>query len=1050
MKRRLLALAVSALVCQQAWAAEPAELSLYLFDEGRPVADAEVQIDAAPRGRTSSDGALNLRIEPGARRLRVLRAGNEVLNIELNLVEDEDAQIIATLYADSAPSVFIESTNAGAAAAADAKPELGPPGTLSGRVVNAEDGKPVAGARIYVSGTPIDLVSDAEGRYSAEIAPGSYAISVLAPRFASRSFEGIAIASEQTTEQPIELTPAGVELPEFVVLEPFIEGSLASFVEERRTSSAVTDILGAEQISRAGDSDAAGALKRVTGLTLVGGKFVYVRGLGERYSSVLLNGAQIPSPDPTRKVVPLDLFPTDILQGVVVQKTYSADMPGEFGGGTIQLRTRGYPEGPLLRVSGGLGGAQGTSFEEGLGYEGGGRDWTGKDDGSRDLPQALDELRRAGLVMRQRSPANPNGFTSEQFQEVGREVSGPYNVDPEKIGPNGNLAVSGGNQWNFTDDLVGGFLASTRWSRAYDTREEVRRFYVASNAGPLERDIANIRRTDTEINGSAFFAAGLSFREQHNVRLTSLLLRQTEDLALISDAVQDNQPLQRYELEWVENSLLSHQLAGEHSLPWFTGRAKVDWQYTDARARRYAPRKREYRFNFDGEGNRRLSLLGESNVNSWADLIDDASNWSLSAALPFKAGSWVDGSLTVLANSLQRDRDSYLRRYEFESRFTSNALRDELLRLPTLEDILSPANIAPTRFQLRETTQGTDTYIASQKLTGQGLMIDTQLGERLRVNLGLREEDNLQEVTTFSVVNPGLRDIGLVDRVDRLPSGALTYSLTERQQLRAAYAETVARPDFRELTESSFVDPITDFQTFGNPNLVAGLIEHFDVRWEYYFSNSESLSVALFRKDFTNPIEKTFRTGSGSILQTLENAQAATNQGIEIDVFKQLDFVGGWLQDKRWANWARLDRLDWANWYVSANYARIESEITLDPVRNSFNTNSQRPLEGQSPYVVNFQLGYQSADGRREAALLFNQSGERIVLVGVDTLPDAYEQPAPQLDFSVKQSIGEDWSLRLRLRNLLDPRIEITQGPGIPREYKRGREVSLSVEWRPF
>src|SRR5690606_34701459 len=225
--------------------------------------------------------------------------------------------------------------------------------------------------------TPLDIVTDADGRYQATLPPGDYSISVIAPQFSSQTIDGIAVAAEAEVSRDIELTPAGLELPEFVVLEPFVEGSLAAFVEEKRTSSAVTDILGAEQISRNGDSDAAGALKRVTGLTLVDGKFIYVRGLGERYSSTLLNGAQIPSPDPTRRVVPLDLFPTEILSGIVVQKTYSADMPAEFGGGTIQLRTRGVPESFLLKVSGSVGYGDGTTGEEGLRYDGGDSDWTG-------------------------------------------------------------------------------------------------------------------------------------------------------------------------------------------------------------------------------------------------------------------------------------------------------------------------------------------------------------------------------------------------------------------------------------------------------------------------------------------------------------------------------------------------------------------------------------------------------------------------------------------------------------------------------------------------
>ncbi|HRY01112.1 MAG TPA: carboxypeptidase regulatory-like domain-containing protein, partial [Xanthomonadaceae bacterium] len=321
----------------------PAQLNLQLFDDQLPASGLAIRIDDRAAGESNEDGAALLDVAPGSHLLTVLRDGKEVLRVQLDLVADENAQVIATLYPDdplSAPSVFIESSHAdNAAAATDTVAADGPPGRIAGRVLSVEDGKPVAGARVYVSGTPLDIVTDAEGRYEATLPPGDYSISVIAPQFSSQTIDGIAVAAEAEVSRDVELTPAGLELPEFVVLEPFVEGSLAAFVEEKRTSSAVTDILGAEQISRNGDSDAAGALKRVTGLTLVDGKFIYVRGLGERYSSTLLNGAQIPSPDPTRRVVPLDLFPTEILSGIVVQKTYSADMPAEFGGGTIQLRT---------------------------------------------------------------------------------------------------------------------------------------------------------------------------------------------------------------------------------------------------------------------------------------------------------------------------------------------------------------------------------------------------------------------------------------------------------------------------------------------------------------------------------------------------------------------------------------------------------------------------------------------------------------------------------------------------------------------------------------
>ncbi len=1022
MKRRLLALAISALVATSAGAAEPAELSLYLFDEGRPVADAEVQIDAASRGRTSSDGALNLRIEPGARRLRVLRGGTEVLSLDLNLVEDEDAQIIATLYPDAAPSVFIESTNAGAAAAAEAKPELGPPGTLSGRVFNSEDGKPVAGARVYVSGTPIDLVSDAEGRFSAEVPPGTYAISVLAPSFASRSFEGIAIASEQTTEQAIELTPAGVELPEFVVLEPFIEGSLASFVEERRTSSAVTDILGAEQISRAGDSDAAGALKRVTGLTLVDGKFVYVRGLGERYSSVLINGAQVPSPDPTRRVVPLDLFPTEILNGIVVQKTYTADMPGEFGGGTIQLRTRGVPESFLLRASATVGWADGTTGKDGLRYGGGGRDWTGFDDGARAAPEGLLDARL---------PSDP-----QALEALGEAVAAKgFNLRPKEVGPDTGFSFSVGDDLPFADDAWSlGYILSTRYSQSWDSREEQRATYSVLGNGqlvPLSDFTRN--RTERAIDAGLFFSTGLKIGEHHSVVGTAFQVRQTTDQGQISEGIgSSGNDEQNYELEWIENELTTRQLTGEHV---FTSLSNllVNWQYTRSRAQRESPARREYRFQYDS-GDERYEWDGTL-VMRFEGLVDDAEEARVDFRLPFEFGEHWNLALAGGGGRLQRDRESFIRRFGFRGTRPAN--------VTDLEAVFTPELIRPTGgLFLIEGTQAADAYTAAQTLDSAFVAVD--LGWKAwKLNLGMREERNAQEVVNQAAFNPDAPAvIGRVEATDRLPAGALTWAYSDAAQLRLAYSETVSRPDFRELSPADFVDPLLDVRVVGNPALVPASIESLDLRWEYYFSPSESFSVALFQKDFSNPIELVQLPASDELLG-LRNAREAINRGVELDLYKSLGFFGrvAWMPEV-------VKRLPLDDVYVGANYAWIESEIDLGDQQGT-QTNAIRPLQGQSPYVVNFSLSYQKPDGATEATLLYNVSGKRISRVGDSGLPDIYEQPFGQLDFTLSQALPwEGWKLKLRLRNLLDPEVEFLQGDQPTNLYRKGREAALSVEWK--
>lgn len=815
----------------------------------------------------------------------------------------------------------------------------------------------------------------------------------------------------------------------------------AAYLDLERFSVSVDDTLSIEQIARAGDTDVAMALRRVTGLTLVNSRFVFVRGLGERYSSVLLNGAQIPSPDPTRRVIPLDLFPTDVLEGVVVQKTYTADLPGEFGGGTILLRTRGIPLQPFFRVSATVGGAQGTSFEDGVRYDGGGADWTGFDDGTRDLNPTLEGLRRQGGFFAGQSFGNPDGFTPTQLEQVGEQVaaSGRYDTFRTQIGPDYGAALSGGQRFDLSDDVRAGFVGAVRYSQGWDTRDETRRYFQAATGGLVLRDETELTGTTREVDLSALTVFGLEFGANHRLNLTSMLLRQTEDEAREETGVIDTQTLQRYRLEWVENSLRSNQLAGSHRLPWFDEMADLEWQYTDASARRFAPNTREYRFNLADNGARTLSLFGESNQQTWANLDDGSRSLDVGFKAPFTFDDGaIYGTVDLDAGRLQRDRDSDIRRYGFRPRFSNSTLLGQVVALPTLGQILVPQFIGPNGFVLEEQTQGTDSYTASQRLDYVALSFDVTLADRVRLSAGARHERNDQQVGTFSILQANQRVESLIEQSDLLPAFSATWMIDDVQQLRFGWSRTLSRPDFRELTPAPFLDPILDILTFGNPDLVTANITHVDLRWEHYFSVDESLSVALFRKEFENPIEKQLLPGSGSLLLTLANAESATNQGIEFEVFRRLGFASDW-----------FGGADLSNWFVAANYARIDSAIRLDPARSGFNTNLERPLEGQSPYVVNLQFGYTDPDGVHDLALSFNRSGERIVQVGVDTQPDVYEQPAGALDLTWKWQFAPQWSSRVRLRNLLDPEVAFRQGTGNIREFSRGREIALSVEWTP-
>ena len=1027
--------------------AQDAHLTLYVFNEGAPVENIEIVLDGELNGLTNIHGLAVLDIEPGIHYLELRLQDSVVLDQQILAVQDEVSQWIVDVTGGGSAIYDVESSKpelAGAAAATVAgESDLGP-GTIEGRLISAGDDRPVENARIFVSGVSADIRSDADGRFSAEVPAGRHSVSVLHSSFNTFTRDAVEVPEGDTAILELELTPAGSELPEYVVTEPYVAGSLASVMAERRESDGVTDVLSAEQISRAGDSDAAGALKRVTGLTLVNGEYIYVRGLGERYSSVLLNDATIPSPDPTRRVVPLTLFPTDVIEAVLVQKTASAFLPGEFGGGTVQLRTVSFPPELSGNLSINLGYRDNTTFEAGLDYEGGGTDYLGIDDGTRDLPASLAEAIAGGQFLRPRSFTNPDGFTPEEIEVFGEDVAAKssYDLLEQTLPMNLGLSGSFGNSFGFGDDNRWGFLTAFKYDNKWLHLDEIRREFSATDDGLQLADEVDVIRTANHIDTSLFANLGADFAEKHKLGFNAMLLRQTEDEARVSEGIEDSQQLRRFQFEWIENELLSYQALGSHILPFEDW--TLDWQYTDATATREEPNTRRYRRDDDdGDGLYEVSTRSDSNSQTWSDLEDQLRHWSVDSTLPLEFG---DHSLALRGGlgDLNRDREATIRTFTFQGR-----IPNELLTLEYSE-LFSPPFIDPRILQLKETTRATDTYFASQTLDSKFLNLDLALfNEKYRISGGLREEDNRQLVITADLSNPNAPPvIGEIDQVDRLPSAAITWAYSDKAQLRAAYAESVNRPDFREMAPAPYLDPLLDIVTVGNPDLKTADLKNYDLRWEFYFSPSESFSIAGFYKEFANPIEKTFSSGGSARIINLQNALAAELTGLELDYSQSL----GWIEDYARLDgladfeWGFLGPIDWAHYFIAFNYAWIDSTVEIDTSLTT-QTNPDRPLQGQSPWVVNFQLGYFRPGSPSEWSLLYNEFGERISQAGVLGAPDIYEQPFPQLDFVYKRRFAEDWRFVLKLKNLLDPDIEFTQGQETTRLFKLGRELNLELQW---
>lgn len=1015
----------------------PASLSLFVFVDRTPISGVNVLINNALIGTTNDNGRITATIPVGEQMLQIESVDYGSVQRKILFTDNEVIQILINLFLDKSTAfVDIETSNPNKALAGSAPSSQevdAEVGFLEGVVTDAEKGDPISGVRVFVSGTPKEAVTGEDGGYRFELAPGEYAISILASRFNTRTLEGIPVTSEATTRQDLKLTPTGSELPEFVVIEPFIAGSLASVLEERREDAAVADYLGAEQISRNGDGNVASALRRVTGLTLVNGQFVFIRGLGERYSATLLNGADIPSPDPTRRVVPLDLFPTSIVESIEVQKGFTPEQVADFGGGVVQIRTRSIPEDDFFRIaiSGNYNGQ--TTFRDGLRSVGGGRDIFGFDDGTRALPDGVSQALGDGSLF-PFSPFTQEGLTAEELEVLGESLPSNYTVSPQTIEPGFGLDLSGGMRFDLGFVKLG-WVAAGSWSNDFQTTSQIRRTFAATpstESGLSVVDDFVFDITQRSIDLSGFTSVGAELGEHHQVTFNGMLLRNTTDENEIQTGFSNEfgTQVRVNEIEFEERELQLYQFLGEHELPFWNDSA-IDWQYSTAEARSDIPDFRTSRFELNTSTDLfEFAELPNGNERNFTELDDSSESFNLNFS--FNIGD-LDSNYhaTVKAgySDVKRGRDSQVQRIRFESvgplTFTPG------LRNNPLEQILTAEFIGADGFQIEDNTSDSDFYTAS--LTNESIYygLDVSLFGFLRIYGGFREEQFFQEVITFDPLSNSSNPVAsVIDTDDILPGFSATISLPWETEIRLGYSETVNRPQFRELTPAPFVDPIQDNLAVGNPDLLPAAITNYDFRIDKYFNELEFVSLSFFFKEFTQPIEQQILAGPDSLI-TFGNVPSAENFGFEFEFYKDLGFMGGVFE----------------NFYTSANFAYINSTVEIDFGSGSILTSEERALQGQSPFVLNAQLGYTNPDNGITATLLYNISGERIIQVGTFGRPDIFEQPFSQLDLVVRYSL-DDWVFRMNLRNLFNDEVQFSQGSELTRLFTRGRELSLGVQYQ--
>lgn len=1007
-------------------------------DVGGPLAGVAVRVEGEGGSEsvsTNADGVFRVSVVAGTYTL-VLDAPGLARGVVdgVSVLAGEETEVLLTLHADIAPTARIEAPGEPVVAPTEAA-EAVQTAPVSGRLLGPDG--PVGGARVFARGQAVEATSGPDGRFQISLPLGEHELTVLHPGHVTTRLGPVTIGEDAA---PVDLGPQRLEEADrarqvFRVTAPRIAGSAVATIAEQRASTAVSDGLGAEQMSRAGDSDAAAALKRVTGVTIVGGRFVYVRGMGERYSQTLLDRSTLPSPEPEKRVVPLDIMPVDLLEGIVIQKAYTPDLPGEFGGGSVQLRTRGLPEAFELELSASLGARVGTTFEDHLRSEGGPFDMLGIDGGFRALPPSVaDASSKSQLLERDRF--SDRGYTQEELIELGRAMPNRWDTHRETIPPDVGFSARVGDRLTLAGRPFGyavwaGYDSS--WAHKID-----RRFLVLNrgSADDLSRKVDyDFDELERRINLAGLLTLGYDLTDEHRLRNTTMVTRITDDTTRIAEGfnADPDTVIRLTRLRWVEQMLLFQQVRGEHEIP--DADLDVDWRYAYSRATRDEPDRRDTRYDLEEASGRFLvSDRPEAGQRVFSELVDNNHDAGLDVAVD--ALDWLTAKLGGAV--VLKDREVDTRRFKYLESGTD--ISDDLRALPP-EQLYAEENIAPGLYSFTEVTQPTDNYTGTQKiyagyLSGElGFMPDEDGDATLSMTLGARIEHSDMEVGTFVPFDPDATPLPAGEtRTDVLPAFNATWRFVDDMDLRVAFSRTLNRPDFREKSPAFFSE-VTGGRLFqGNPDVESARINHADLRWAWYPTPEETISVGAFGKVFEKPIEVVV-IASAQESETVANAAEATNIGIEFDVQKKLGFVAHWLEDVLFA----------------FNAAWIQSRVDFSNAEGAVvSTNTDRALQGQSPWAVNASLFYERIGDDEDAlttrvGLLYNAFGPRISSAGANSLPDELEETFHTLDLVARQELGDGYELSFKARNLVDAPVEFTQGGETTDSWRKGRSFSLGV-----
>lgn len=920
-------------------------------------------------------------------------------------------------------------------------------GTLAGTVENAATNERLVGATIALVGTQKGMVCNFDGEFNLMYIPvGVYDVRISMMGYTPTIVKHVEIKKNETTSITVQLADETVKIDAVVVEARMVENNEGAMLRIRKNATGVTDAVSAEAMSRTGSSNAASAMKRVTGASVVDGNNIVIRGLGARYSSSSLNGMALPSANPDRQTAPLDLIGASALKNITVQKTFTPDRPGNFTGGSVDIQTRDYPDARILTFSASSSLNTRTSFSNDfLQYAGSPTDWLGIDDGTRALPG---ELQNGQSSIPSIGTALSNPDSAAALDRISRSFNSDMSAAPAKAPLNQSYTLTFGDKVKVAERPLGALFTANykRNVKSYDNGITGRWVNTGnvSSVTELNNDflLKDTKSTDNinwggsgvlsyDAGSGTVFKANLMYNRGAEITSRYLIGSLPRDLS-------DNQTFETRALLFTERELYSGQFSAEHEFHLISN-ARLNWMVGYANSTQNDPDLRFFSDDFRYVARRDTTVYSispsiyPSPSHYFRNLNEDTRNAQVDLSFPFSRKGH-SGELKVGVSGLAKDRTFRERRFDYNALGSSWGYSGD----PNSYFVSAVGDTSGDgRFGLyiSDATDLRNSYDGTQEIYAGYAMLKVPVTSQLLATVGARVETTDMSTVSLDENVPS----GSLNETDALPSVNLTYNAGENTSFRLAYGKTLARPSLREMAPFPSFEFINDYILNGNANLRRTLIDNYDARWEVYSGHGELISVSGFYKRFTDPIEKTIVDPNGQV--QFVNVDNARVYGVELEFRKSL----GWISPKL------------ANVSVNSNVTLLNSAVDIDSLELALirgsdpGASAQRPLQGQSNYIINAMMSYNSLTSGSSVSAMFNVFGRRLSKVSIGATPDIYERPFASLDMTFSQNLFGRISIKGAGTNLLNSKFteELTfKGRDyIAQQYGLGSTFSFGVKY---